>query len=67
MLSSPEPIAQTPDICAICGSETMGGFGRGQSSNYGVFVACETVGCDRYVKQAADSLPGGSFPGGAAR
>jgi hypothetical protein len=66
MLSSPEPVAQTPDICAICGSETMRGFGKGQSSNYGVFVACETMGCGRYVKQAADlSLPSGSLPGGA--
>ncbi len=65
MMSSPEPAPQTPDICAICGSETMGGFEKGQSSNYGVFVACETAGCGRYIKQAADlSIPRPERPGG---
>ena len=58
VLVSPNPAPEaaapvTPDICPTCGSETMRGFGKGKSASYGVFVACETARCDRYVKQAA--------------
>jgi hypothetical protein len=58
VLVSPEPTPEapapeTPDICATCGSETMRGFGKGESASYGVFVACRAARCDRYVKQAA--------------
>jgi hypothetical protein len=76
VLVSPKPAPEapapaTPDICPTCGSETMRGFGKGESASYGVFVPCEAARCDRYVKElsavmADAAVVGAAIPGAAS-